>query len=293
MTFHRWLPIFSTVICLVAPISNPATAQSSSPSENSCPAPALSRLQKHKVAPGETLDSIAQRYSLIPETLAELNPSLSQKSMPVGREILIPPFNGIRVQVPAGASWQDLAEAYGIRADILFEVNGCLPQPPDMVFVSGVNWVLANRKPVENYTGFAGYPLPAVAPMGFNYGWHQNGDGQTQFHSGIDLLADPGTTVLAVDSGTVAFAGQQGTYGNLVVINHQGGRQTRYAHLSRLSVRTGQRIKPGTPLGAVGTTGSPDIDQPHLHFEVRFNAPAGWVAQDPELHLTARPINNE
>ncbi|MFP4124322.1 MAG: LysM peptidoglycan-binding domain-containing M23 family metallopeptidase [Coleofasciculus sp.] len=293
MTFYRWLPIFSTVICLVAPISNPATAQSSSPSENSCPAPALSRLQKHKVAPGETLNSIAERYSLIPETLAELNPSMSGKSMPVGREILIPPFNGIRVQVPAGASWQDLAEAYGIRADILFEVNGCSSQPPDVVFVSGVNWVLANRKPVENYTGFAGYPLPTLAPMGFNYGWHQNDDGQTQFHSGIDLLADPGTTVLAVDSGTVAFAGQQGTYGNLVVINHQGGRQTRYAHLSRLSVRTGQRIKAGTPLGAVGTTGSPDIDQPHLHFEVRFNAPAGWVAQDPELHLTARPINDE
>jgi murein DD-endopeptidase MepM/ murein hydrolase activator NlpD len=146
---------------------------------------------------------------------------------------------------------------------------------------------------VENYTGFAGYPLPALAPMGFNYGWHQNSDGQTQFHSGIDLLADPGTSVLAVDSGTVAFAGQQGTYGNLVVINHQGGRQSRYAHLSRLSVRTGQRVKPGTPLGTVGTTGRPDIDQPHLHFEVRFNAPAGWVAQDPELHLTARPINDE
>ncbi len=94
---------------------------------------------------------------------------------------------------------------------------------------------------------------------------------------------------MAVDTGIIAFVGQQGNYGNLVVINHQGGRQTRYAHLSRIAVREGQQVKVGTPLGTVGSTGSPDINPSHLHFEVRFNSPSGWVAQDPELHLTARP----
>ncbi|MDP8934673.1 MAG: M23 family metallopeptidase, partial [Cyanobacteriota bacterium] len=95
--------------------------------------------------------------------------------------------------------------------------------------------------------------------------------------------------VLAVDSGTVAFAGEQDSYGNLVVINHSGGRQTRYAHLSRLSVVTGQQVKTGDKLGMVGATGRPDTDKPHLHFEVRYYSPQGWVAQDPEPNLKARP----
>ena len=163
------------------------------------------------------------------------------------------------------------------------------PQQPLQVLILGVNDLLANRPRVENYTGFPGYPLPSVATVALSYGWHQGADGQTKFHSGIDLLADSGTPVLAVDTGVVAFAGSQGNYGNLVVINHEGGRQTRYAHLGRISVRVGQQVQPGTTLGRVGATGSPDINPSHLHFEVRFNSPSGWVAQDPELHLTARP----
>lgn len=169
-----------------------------------------------------------------------------------------------------------------------FEVKGS-QQQPRQVFIPGVNQLLADRQRVENYTGLSGYPLPSLATIALSYGWHQGADGQTTFHSGIDLLADPETPVLAVDTGIIAFAGQQGNYGNLVVINHQGGRQTRYAHLSRIAVREGQQVKVGTTLGTVGSTGSPDINPSHLHFEVRFNSPSGWVAQDPELHLTARP----
>ncbi|HEY9599655.1 MAG TPA: M23 family metallopeptidase, partial [Cyanophyceae cyanobacterium] len=146
------------------------------------------------------------------------------------------------------------------------------------------------RQPADNYTGFVGYPLESAAAIGLSYGWHENSvTGQSTFHSGIDLLAEEGTPVLAVESGTVAFAGEQGVYGNLVVINHQGGRQTRYAHLSRITVSRGEKVRRGAILGAVGSTGRPDIDKPHLHFEVRYNSPSGWVAQDPELHLPARP----
>ena len=109
------------------------------------------------------------------------------------------------------------------------------------------------------------------------------------FHHGLDLAANPGTPVLAVESGTVAFAGDRGTYGKLGVVNHQGGRQTRYAHLLEVNVTTGQEVKQGDTLGKVGSTGSPDIDKPHLHFEVRYNSPQGWIAQDPEPNLKSRP----
>jgi murein DD-endopeptidase MepM/ murein hydrolase activator NlpD len=257
--------------------------------DNRCSQPVLSRLTRHKVGAGETLESIASRYNLIPATLTGLNPALRGTSMPVGREILIPPFNGIRVDVTADSTWQDIAETYGVRPDLLFEVNGC-QQQPQQVFVPGVNWASGSRPVTDTYTGFAGYPLPSVAPVALSYGWYQNpGTGQARFHSGIDLLADEGTPVLSVEAGTVAFADEQAGYGNLVVINHQGGRQTRYAHLSRVLVKAGQKVRSGEALGTVGLTGRPDTEKPHLHFEVRYNSTSGWVAQDPELHLRARP----
>ena len=286
MTLSGWLLVFSTIFCLITQaiaIANPAFAQ------EGCLQPTLSRLTRHKVAAGETLESVANQYNLIPATLINLNPGLRGGSLPVGKEILIPPFNGIRVQAPRGSSWQDLAASYGVRADVLYEINGCQAQP-QLVFIPGASSPAEGRPTSDRFTGFAAYPLPSEATVALSYGWHQNPNtGQARFHSGIDLLADPGTSVLSVDSGTVAFADQQGSYGNLVVVNHQGGRQTRYAHLGRVSVATGQLVKAGDTLGIVGSTGRPETDSPHLHFEVRYYSSQGWVAQDPEPNLKAKP----
>lgn len=300
---RHYLPLFSIAFGLMTPtiaiansdvtpsspgslsVSKGQAKQADEETEGACPPPVLSRLTPHQVAPGETLESIAAQYGLIPATLVRLNPSLQSGALPIGKEILIPPFNGARVEVPQGATWQDLADAYGVRADVLFELNGCQRQP-QQVFVPGVNWAGSGQSAVDTYTGFARYPLATAAPVILNYGWQQNPNtGAAQFHSGIDLLAQEGSPVLSVDAGTVAFAGQQGSYGNLVVVNHPGGRQTRYAHLSQVSVRTGQQVQPGATLGRVGSTGNPDSDRSHLHFEVRYNSPQGWVAQDPEIHL--------
>lgn len=145
---------------------------------------------------------------------------------------------------------------------------------------------IEQRQPPDPYTGFNAYPLPTVAPVLLDYGWYQEPTtGEDRFHSGIDLQAEAGTPVLCVDQGTVAFAGKQGSYGNLVVVNHQGGRQTRYAHLQDVFVRTGQKVKPQDQLGTVGSTGQPDINKPHLHFELRYSSSQGWVAQDPKPNL--------
>lgn len=264
-------------------------AQTPSMTENLCPPEVFSRLTRHTIAAGETLESIANRYKLITETLVALNPILKKRSLPVGKEILIPPFNGIRVQIPEGSSWEDVATVYGVRADVLYELNGCQPKPRQ-VFVPGVNWSLIRRQPGKTYTGFNGYPLPATASVALSYGWYQDPKtGQPKFHSGIDLLASLGTPVLSVEAGTVAYAGEQEGYGNLVVVNHQGGWQTRYAHLKEVLVRTGQQVKLGDKLGTVGSTGRPDTNKPHLHFEVRYNSSQGWVAQDPELNLKVKP----
>lgn len=88
-------------------------------------------------------------------------------------------------------------------------------------------------------------------------------------HAGLDIAARTGTPVVAALGGTVERAGPAGTYGNLVVVRHPDGSETRYAHLSAISVKVGDQVAIGAPLGAVGTTGR--STGPHLHFEVRRN----------------------
>ncbi len=298
MTSRCWLLLPSTLLALVMPIftqtnsaSLPANAfsnlvanNSSNSSEQLCPQPALSRLIRHKVAAGETLDSIAQQYNLIPATLIGMNLALRNGKVAVGSEILIPPYNGIRVEVPRGQTWRNVAATYKVRADVLFEINGC-QKAPKVVFVPGINW--APQSPTVVVSGqLAGYPLPAVANVALSYGWQIHPEtGKVFFHSGLDLLAAVGTRVQAVGAGTVAFAGEQESYGNLVVVNHQGGRQTRYAHLQRVAVTAGQKVLEGDLLGTVGSTGTPTAKQPHLHFEVRYTSSLGWVAEDPVSFL--------
>jgi murein DD-endopeptidase MepM/ murein hydrolase activator NlpD len=96
-------------------------------------------------------------------------------------------------------------------------------------------------------------------------------------HNGIDYAAPTGTPVRNVGDGWVQFAGRQNGYGNTVVVRHAGGKETLYAHLSRIDVRQGQRVEQGQRLGAVGATGW--ATGPHLHFEFRVNG----QHQDPRL----------
>lgn len=250
-----------------------------------CPEPALSRLKKHLVAPGETIESIARLYNLIPATLMGINPSIRQGEVRAGSEIIVPPFNGIVVEVPANQTWRDVAAAYKVRDVLVYEANGC-QENLRTVFLPGVNWSPAGSDNFVENTDLRGYPLPTVAPVVLGYGWllHPS-TRKVFFHSGLDLLASPGTPVLAAGDGVVAYAGDRGDYGYLVVLNHQEGQQTRYAHLDNITVTTGQSVRQGQQIGTVGSTGNPDIETAHLHFEIRYNSDLGWVAEDPKSYL--------
>lgn len=100
-------------------------------------------------------------------------------------------------------------------------------------------------------------------------------------HTGVDLRQAFGAPVRATAAGTVAFAGSDGGYGNMVEINHGNGLSTRYAHLSSLSVRRGDKIETGTIVGHVGETGR--ATGPHLHYETRI----GGTPVNPERFLKA------
>lgn len=255
--------------------------------EVSCPVPVLSRLQTHLIQEGDTLESIANQYEVLPQTLIYNNPELAEGSVKVGTEIIVPPINGMIVEVPTKANWRDLEASYGVRADLLFEVNGCQDLQRE-VFIPGIVWETQDLSRFENYTGLTGYPLPEKAEVGLNYGWQEDyTQAENLFHSGVDLLAEIGTSVLAVEPGLVVYAATEGNYGSLIVINHGDGLQTRYAHLDRILVQAGQNVAPGEAIGTVGVSGKPDLNVSHLHFEVRYQTAMGWLAQDPILHFVA------
>ena len=96
--------------------------------------------------------------------------------------------------------------------------------------------------------------------------------GTTSFHSGIDICTTYGSPIYAADGGTVTSAKYDGTYGNIIVITHDNGEQTAYAHCSSMLVEAGDHVTQGQNIATVGTSGR--ATGPHCHFEVRVNGTA-------------------
>lgn len=93
--------------------------------------------------------------------------------------------------------------------------------------------------------------------------------GVVRLHEGIDIAAPRGSEVIAPADGLVIFAGWKGGYGNLLSIDHGSGFITRYGHLSKFNVKTGQKVRKGESVANIGATGQ--STGPHLHYEVRLN----------------------
>jgi murein DD-endopeptidase MepM/ murein hydrolase activator NlpD len=119
------------------------------------------------------------------------------------------------------------------------------------------------------YNSIRGIPLgyPVYGRITSHMGWRKNPFGRGyEFHSGIDIYAPHGSKVRATADGVVVFAGWYGDYGKTVIIRHPSGYLTLYAHLSKIDVKEGQRVKAGDVVGRVGSTGR--STGPHLHYEV-------------------------
>ncbi len=126
---------------------------------------------------------------------------------------------------------------------------------------------LEEQKAILNFT-------PSIRPV---RGWISSGygyrrspfTGKREFHRGLDIVNRKGTPVVATADGRVKFAGHNGGYGNLVVIDHGMGVESKYGHLYRIEVKVGDKVIRGQEIGVLGNTGR--STGPHLHYEIVVN----------------------
>ncbi len=260
---------------------------------------------EYEIKKGDNFWDIARKYETSTEELMQLNPDAKPEKLMPGQVILIKLGQPqITVQavlettvlesIPAPIKYIDdsslltndrrvVEEGAPGEKEVVYKIiyeNGfesviealqetILKEPVERVIKKGTRTVLS-RGVGRNYG------VVAASRITDNYGWRTHPITKVRtFHEGVDLAAPAGRSVFSYASGTVSFAGRSGGLGLAVYINHGNGLETRYGHLSSISVKQGQKVATGTIVGKVGSTGL--STGPHLHFEVRKNG----VTQNP------------
>jgi murein DD-endopeptidase MepM/ murein hydrolase activator NlpD len=176
----------------------------------------------------------------------------------------------------------EVSLAYGIKqklegpSDITAEgklIPSFAESVQDYDFLRSANAVALLGSPTRRLRMVASIPnlWPVDGRLIGNFGPRQDpftGEGQ-EIHKGVDISGTIGTAIHVTADGIVRFADMEGTFGRLVVVDHGGGVETWYAHMSRFYVHTGQEVRRGELIGAVGMSGR--TTAPHLHYEVHVN----------------------
>lgn len=218
-------------------------------------------------------------WVLLPGTLALLGcatgkPSLSSTSTPaVGVHHLVRPGETLAaIGRMYGVGWQSLARVNQLADPHLIEVGQAIwiPSPAKDVPKSMPTLAVPSRFVPDR---FLQWPVQGVLSSGF-------GMRGGRLHAGIDIPGERGTPVLAVDDGVVLFSGRgPNGYGNTVMLHHNHGLTTLYAHNERNMVQQGARVQRGQIIALIGDTGR--ASGTHLHFEVhqggRLTDPLRWL----------------
>lgn len=160
------------------------------------------------------------------------------------------------------------------NSELLIEVSTRLDQTLKKMYVQSKSYdeLIDMAETKENMLA----SVPAIQPLALDdltriasyFGWRKHPIyGILKMHEGMDFSAPHGTKIYATGNGVVKRAGYMSGYGKIIIIDHGYGYTTRYAHLSRILVREGEKVVRGQNIGKVGNTGLSVA--PHLHYEVR------------------------
>ena len=159
---------------------------------------------------------------------------------------------------------QEMLDKKGIKKDLA--VGGEFI-PADRLSVSYVDYMKKDIDELFNTMKNLPVGTPLKGKINSDFGYRKDPfRKRVGFHSGIDIDANYGDPVVATADGVVSKAGWQNSYGKTVVIKHQEGFETIYGHLSKITVKEGQKVKVGDVIGKAGSTGR--STGPHLHYEV-------------------------
>ncbi|WP_324669693.1 peptidoglycan DD-metalloendopeptidase family protein [Geochorda subterranea] len=228
----------------------------------------------YPVQPGDTLSGIARLYGTTVDTLVRLN-GLGGDTIRVGQRLLVPRA-GIggtvvewgRYRVQPGDTLWSVARRFGISYEALQRINAIMD--PRALRPGQLLW-LPSRPTVAGSGAGVSFDWPVTGPITSEYGWRANpfGGSAREFHEGLDIAVPSGTPVKAAAPGVVLQAGWMDGFGYGVVIDHGGGVQSLYGHLSRVGVRAGQAVARGEVIAWSGSTGR--STGPHLDFRIKID----------------------
>lgn len=240
------------------------------------------KIETYIVKEGDTAGGIAKRFGLNLTTLYWANNLTSRSYIRPGQELKIPPVDGIIYTAKKGDTVAGIAKTYGTKSDAILSYNRLGPNdklsPGSVIIIPNgrppapppapPRTVIAPKVPSPDSLPGGRFLWPVVATAS------NNGRYLTQYfnwrHTGVDIDGDYSNPVVASEAGVIKIrqSGRTG-YGNQIVIDHENGILTRYAHLSKFSVEAGQRVERGQVIGIVGSTGR--STGTHLHYEIFVN----------------------
>jgi len=228
----------------------------------------------YKVQAGDSVLSIAEKFGLDGNSILWANDRLADNPdfLQIGQELIILPVDGAYHTVAKGETLASIAAKYKVDPEAISSYKGNELEPPYHLTAGQKLIIPGGVKPyVPKRVEVASAPVPQDAKRGTGtFVWPMSGQLSQRYwagHLAIDIAAPKGRTIVAADSGYVSYVQVSNTgYGRMVLIDHGNGFQTRYAHLSVISVELGQSVGRGEPIGQCGSTGN--STGPHLHFEV-------------------------
>lgn len=235
---------------------------------------------------GDTISSIAKKFGISVNTILWSNNLTAFSLIRAGNSLSILPVSGVTYKVKSGDTVGKIARNFGVGEDEIFKYNNIKSANGlvigQTVIIPGGKQITTSSniaKAVTSTKNNAAAVIeklvnPKKAPdAGGKMAWPTEGHRITQYyswrHTGLDIANKVGTPLYAAEAGKVEFSGWSNGYGNNVVINHGGGKKTRYAHASKLFVKVGDSVDRGEQIAAMGSTGW--STGPHIHFEVIIN----------------------
>lgn len=235
-------------------------------------------LRFHDIEAGDHFWELKSKAGVNVDTVIGCNPYIKRLAPRIGDiRITINKRGTLHYVINEGIEFPEiLAEFYNVNVSNIVTNNvGLSYKTPikkgSVVFIPGAKPKQHTKEMYESFIKRKLFVMPTSGwTKGRVFGYYIHPIlGVKKFHSGVDMSADKGTLVFAADKGKVTYAGDAGAYGNLIIIRHKNGYSTRYAHLSKIGVYAGEKVKRREYIGKVGSTGR--STGPHLHFEIRIN----------------------